>query len=167
MALPPSIIAASEHEIVAEDIILELLRRRLPGMRFTSLIEQDRPPPFVLIRKALFGNQHRGDERFIDSFYFTAHVFCEGLDADAEAPLVIAAISNELKIAALTHDEVKDGLGWVASTRVVEQARRRSDYADSEGPVQFADLPQGWVRYTAIFHLQIKRAHVGPNIYNV
>lgn len=167
MALPPSILASAEHELIAEDVILELLRRRLPDMRFTSLIEQDRKPPFVLVRKALFGNQHRGDERFIDSFYFTAHVFAEGLDADAEAPVVLAAIGNELKKAALMHDEVLDGLGWVSSTRVVEQARRRSDYADSEGPVQFADLPQGWVRYTAIFHLQIKRAHVGPNIYNV
>ena len=57
MTLPESVLASSEHEMVAEDVVLELFRRRLPGVRFTSLIEQDRPPPYVLLRKANFGSE--------------------------------------------------------------------------------------------------------------
>ena len=77
--------------MVAEDVVLELFRRRLPGVRFTSLIEQDRPPPYVLLRKANFGSEWQADDRFLDSFYFSVETFTSGLEADTEGPLIIAA----------------------------------------------------------------------------
>lgn len=167
MTLPASILASSEHEMIAEDVALELFRRRLPGVRFTSLIEQDRPAPYVLIRRANFGNEWRADERFLESFYFSVETFTSGLEADVEGPRIIAAMKNELTRAALSHDPVLDGLGWVQEGRLVQPPRRRADYANSEGPVQYADLPQDYARYMATFYMQIKRAHVGPNIHNV
>ena len=167
MTLPESVLASSEHEMVAEDVVLELFRRRLPGVRFTSLIEQDRPPPYVLLRKANFGSEWQSDDRFLDYFYFSVETFTSGLEADAEGPLIIAAMKNELTRAALAHDPVLDGLGWVQDGRLVQSPRRRADFANSEGPVQYADLPQDYARYMATFFIQIKRAHAGPNIYNV
>lgn len=167
MALPASIIASSENEMIAEDVILELFRRRLPGVRFTSLIEQDRPTPYVLLRKANFGSEWRADDRFLDSFYFSVETFNSGPEADSEGPRIIAAMKNELTRAALAHDSVLDGLGWVQQGRLVQSPRRRADYANSEGPVQYADLPQDYARYMATFFIQIKRAHVGPNIHNI
>lgn len=167
MALPASILASSEHEMIAEDVVLELFRRRLPGVRFTSLIEQDRPAPYVLLRKANYGGDWQPDDRFLTAFYFSVETFTSGLEADSEGPQIIAAMKNELTRAALANDPVLDGLGWVQAGRLVESPRRRADFANSEGPVQYADLPQDYARYMSTFYIQIKRAHTGPNIYNI
>lgn len=167
MALPESVLASSETAMVVEDVVLELFRRRLPGVRFTSKIEQDRPAPYVLLRAANFGNEWQADERFLESFYFSVETFTSGLEADVEGPLIIAAMNKQLKLAALSHDLVLDGLGWVQEGRLVQKPRRRADYANSEGPVQYADLPQDYARYMSTFYIQIKRADIGPNIHNV
>ena len=163
--LPASILEDIEHEVIIEDAMLELFRRRLPDLRFTSLIEQDSPAPFVLIRKVAPNSFGLWDYRFLETYYFSAEVFASGLDADVDAPRIILAMRNALTRAALDHDPVLEGLGWIQSGRVVGDAVRRADYANSEGPVQYADLPQEWVRYTATFRVQIKRAHVGPNLF--
>lgn len=163
--LPDSILADVAHEIVIEDVVLELLRRRIPDLHFSSLIEQDRPAPFVLIRKVAPNSSGLRDYRFLETYYFSAETFTSGLDADIDGPRIILAIRNALTRAALDHDPILDGLGWIQSGWVVGDAVRRADYADSEGPVQYADLPQEWVRYTATFRVQIKRAHVGPNTF--
>jgi len=163
--LPASVLADVENEIVIEDAMLELFRRRIPDLRFTSLIEQDRPSPFVLIRKVAPNSSGLRDYRFLETYYFSAETFTSGLDADIDGPRIILAMRNALTRAALSNDPVLDGLGWVQSGWVVGDAMRRADYANSEGPVQYADLPQEWVRYMATFRVQIKRAHVGPNVF--
>lgn len=163
--LPISILEDVQHEIVIEDAMLELFRRRIPDLRFSSLIEQDRSSPFVLIRKVAPNSLSLRDYRFLETYYFTAEAFTSGLDADVDGPRILLAMRNALTRAALEHDPVLDGLGWIQSGRVVGDAVRRADYADSEGPVQYADLPQEWVRYVATFRVQIKRAHVGPNTF--
>lgn len=165
-SLPDSILADTQHDLVVEDVVLDLFRRRMPDIRFSSLIEQDRPSPFVLLRKVASTQSWSTDPRFMETFYFTAEVYTGGLDADADGPRVIYAMRNSLTRAALNKDPVLDGLGWVQSGRLVDDAARRSDWANSEGPVQYADLPQRWVRYIATFRIQIKRAHVGPNVFN-
>lgn len=166
MALPASVLDASQYELIAEDVVLDLFRRRLPGLKFTSLLEQDTSPPYVLLRKAVFGNPSEPDTRFLDSFYFSAEAFTAGPEADIEGPKILAAMRIELLRAAINHDQVPGGLGWIQAARVVDPPRRRADFANSEGPVQYADLPDGYARYTATFRIEIKRAHVGPNIYN-
>lgn len=163
--LPISILEDVQHEIVIEDAMLELFRRRIPDLNFTSLIEQDRPAPFVLIRKVAPNNVGLRDYRFLETYYFSVETFTDGLDADIDGPRIILAMRNALTRAALNHDPVLDGLGWIQAGRMVGDAMRRADYANSEGPVQYADLPQEWVRYTATFRVQIKRAHVGPNLF--
>lgn len=164
--LPLSILEDTKHDLIVEDVVLELFRRRIPDLRFTSLIEQDRPAPFVLLRGVAPNNVGREDGRFIETFYFSAEVFTDGLDADADGPRILLAMRNALTRAALANDPVLDGLGWVQAGRVVGKPVRRADYANSEGPVQYADLPQEWVRYMATFRITIKRANVGPNIFN-
>jgi len=163
--LPASILEDVRHEIVTEDAVLELFRRRIPGMKFTSLIEQDAPAPFVLVRKVAPTGAALRDYRFLETHYFSAEVFTDGLEADIDGPRIILAMRNALTRAALDHDPVLGDRGWIQSGRMVGDAMRRADYANSEGPVQYADLPQEWARYTATFRMQIKRAHVGPNIF--
>lgn len=164
-SLPTSVLEDTKHDIIVEDAMLELYRRRIPDLRFTSLIEQDTPAPYVLIRKVAPNNAWASDLRFLETFYFSAEVFTSGLDADADGPRIILAMRNSLVRAGLDKDIVLGGLGWIQGGRMVGDAMRRADYANSEGPVQYADLPQGWVRYMATFRVQIKRAHPGPNIH--
>lgn len=164
--LPASILEDTKNDIVIEDAMLELFRRRIPDLRFTSLIEQDRPSPFVLIRKVAPNSSWDGDPRFLETFYFSAETFTSGLDADADGPRIIFAMRNALVRAGIEKDMVLGDKGWIQSGYMVGDAARRADYANSEGPVQYADLPQEWVRYMATFRVQIKRAHAGPNIFN-
>lgn len=164
--LPDSVLAESGGVPQAEDIALELLRRRLPGLHVTSLIEQDQPMPFVLVRAVSFQGAWSADPRFVRDYYISADSFTSGLESDVEGPLIHLAIENVLRKAALAHDPVMIDRGWVEEMDLIEPARRVADWANSEGPVQYADLPQGTARFTSIYRLQIKRAEIGPHTYS-
>lgn len=166
MALPQSVIDATRHEIVAEDAVLDILHRRLSDLHTTSWVNQEDPPPYVLIRQATFVSSWTADDRFMEDFYVTAESFTEGPDADVEGPRLLAAIGDALKRAGLAKDVVLDGLGWVQEGRLIEPPRRRADFANSEGPVQYADLPQNYARFISTYRVKIKRANIGPNIYD-
>lgn len=166
MAVPDSVAAATAFTLYGEDLAIDILGRRLPGLRVASLIEQDTRPPFVIARTATFLGLYGTDERFINDFYISVDVFTDGIDADYEGPQIIAAMTDAFLRSAHANDEVLDGLGWVTAADLVEPARRRADWANSEGPVQYADLPAGYARFTALYYVQVKRAHVGPHIYN-
>lgn len=151
--------------MLAEDVVLDILAHYLPDLHATTLIEQDVPPPYALVRRSTFLSTWDSDERFMDRFYFSVDLLAGGIDADTDAPLILSAIATVLRRAAYAKYRVGD-YGWVQEARVVEPPRRRADWANSEGPVQYADLPHRYVRYAAVFQIAIKKARVGPNVYD-
>lgn len=163
--LPDSILAENVGVPQAEDVVVELIERRLPGIYVTTLIEQDTEPPYVMVRSVSFQGNWGADHRFMRDYYVSIETFTEGLESDFEAPQIHTAIENSFRRAAYANDVVLDGLGWVEETELIEPARRVSDWANSEGPVQYADLPQGWARFISTHRLKIKRSQMGPHKY--
>jgi len=165
-SLPESVWRENVSIPQAEDLALDVLRRRLPGLTFTSLIEQEIPPPFVLVRAVSFYGAYTADTRFIRDYFISAESFTKGLESDVDGPPIHIAIENAFKRAALASDPVLDGAGWIEGAELVDPARRVADWANSEGPVQYADLPQGWARFISTHRIKFKRAVIGPHIYD-
>lgn len=164
--LPDSVEREAKNVILAEDVMLDIVRKRLPGLQVTSWIDQDMVPPYVLFREAPFVGQLASDSRFLEEFYVTGECFTQIPDGDIDAPRILTAIGTAIERAGYAHDEILDGLGWVQSARLIEPPNRRADFANSEGPVQYADLPQGYARFISTYHILVKRSNVGPNVYN-
>lgn len=151
---------------LGEDVALDLLRRKLPEMHFVSLLTPAIDPPYALVREVTFYGEFSPDRRFIREYFITIETFTEGLESDVEGPLIHRAVEIELLRAALGHEPVVDGAGWLEEAALIEPARRVSDWASADGPVQFADLPQGWARHISTHRLTVKRADVGPHVYD-
>lgn len=166
MALSESILDAAGPVPLGEDVALDLLRRHLSGISFTSLLSPGTPPPFVLVREVTFYGGWTADRRFIREYFISIETFTEGLESDVEGPTIHRAVENTFLRAALGHEPVVGGAGWIEAAELVEPARRVSDWASAVGPVQLADLPQNWVRHISIHRLTLKRSDVGPNVYD-
>lgn len=166
MSLPDSIVAEAEGVPAVEDLALDILGRRLPELQAVSLIEPRPNPPFVLVREVTFHGAWTADRRFIREYHISVESFTAGLESDVEGPIIHQAVENALTRSGLANDEVLDGLGWIAGTELVEPARRVADWASTDAPVQYADLPHGWARHISIHRITFKRANVGPHIYN-
>ena len=159
--LPASVVAAVELTPV-EDFMLTLLRDLHPDLLFYSWIPFDMTSgwlatePFVLVRREPSMSQMSFDERFIDLANVSIQVFVRDPEADLKGALISEAIRSSL------HKEVRwptyyPGLGSLSSVHRAEEAIRKTDWASGTGPVQFADLPTGFVRYEAVYRVQIRR----------
>lgn len=166
MALPESVLDEAWDVPLAEDIAVEVIRARLPGLEVTTLIEQDMPPPFVLVRSISFQGTWSSDPRFMRDYYISIESFTSGLESDVEGPQIHIAVEGALRRSGFANDVVLDGLGWIEEAELIEPARRVADWANSEGPVQYADLPEGWARFYSAHRIKIKRAHIGPHAYD-
>lgn len=167
MALPESVEAAAAGIPLPEDIVLGILRDVIPELHFTSLIDQDCPTPFVLVRGVVSPGRFGVDERFQHEVFFTCESFTSGLDGDRDGGVILNAVVRRLYEAALRNTPVYDGLGWLNEVELISAPARKSDWATSEGPVQYADLPSDYVRYICTFRALVKRSKVGPNVYSV
>lgn len=166
MTLPESVRDAAGPVPLGEDLALDLFRRLLPDLQWVSLLTPAYSPPFALVREVTFYGAWTPDRRFIREYFITIETFTEGLESDVEGPLIHRAAENVLLRASLAHEPVLDGAGWLEAAELVEPARRVSDWASANGPVQFADLPQGWTRHISTHRLTVKRSDVGPHIYD-
>lgn len=159
--LPASVVAALELTPV-EDFMLALLRDLHPDLLFFSWIPFDQTGeplaagPFVLVRREPSMSTMNYDERFVDLANVSIQVFAKDPDADLKCALISEAIRSSL------HKEARwptyyPGLGSLVSVRRAEEAIRKTDWASGIGPVQFADLPAGFIRYEAVYSVQIRR----------
>lgn len=130
----------------AEEVVLHLLRDRLPDISVQSLIRRDQEFPFLLIRRIPTYGEWGGDPRFLDSAQISAQSFVSGEDADREAGEllvhVVDILFDESKIRRVVPQK-----GHLLSSLVVNSPRRVTDWATATGPVQYADLPSGVSRY--------------------
>jgi hypothetical protein len=159
--IPSHIKAIAEFSPV-EDVILPILRQRLePEIPVGSLIAMDQTFPFVLVRRGRIIGNWNGDPRFTDSARVDINCFVEGVDADEDAAILAEAIRVILRDAWL-NQIVVPGRGHIILCTLETPPRRAPDWATATGPVQYADLPTGVIRYEASYHIGIRKPAASP-----
>lgn len=143
------------HFARLEALILQVLRDKFPAsVPVKSQIAASQTFPFILVRRDNDWGRWQGDARFINTGTLVVHTICDGLNADADAGLLGEAVRNVLVGAVNT---VIPELGHLTKVQPIGYPHRVSDWATATGPVQYADLPTGVVRYEASYDLAYKR----------
>lgn len=152
-SLPPELFELVEFTPL-EDIVLHHLRAAIPPpIRVGSLVATDQEFPFILVRRTPDWGRWAGDGKFIDAGQITVHSYCEGVNADTDCAFLGDAVRTTLRDAV---NVPVSGIGWLTEVEMIQPPRRASDWATATGPVQYADLPEGVVRYEAIFQLVMR-----------
>lgn len=162
MNLPDSVKAMVVTEPLIEDIVLDILREDIPDIPWADETSQSQPPPFGIIRRDTYLGNGNQDHRFISQAYCVIHTFTYGLNADIDNSRLQEAVKLTMLRAGYEQPRARDW-GHISSTRLVEPYRKRSDWQDSEGPVQYADLPNDYTRFTSVWEVKVRRAHLGPH----
>lgn len=164
LRLPDSVKALVEMH-PAEDLALNVLRRGLPDLPIFTRVPGDREllelaeasdGIFVVIRRGGSYGIWDGETRFVDHAGIEVQVFVYGDDAEERASLVHEAVRVTFRDSMLRQDYYP-GLGCINWHYVEEEGRRKTDWATSIGPVQYADLPTGWERFEARHQIKIRR----------
>lgn len=158
--VPPEVAAIAEFAPV-EDLLLAILREKLPSMQIQSAIWDDQTFPFILVRRAQTIGNYGGDPRFTDWAELSVHVFCQDPNGDEDAAILADAVRVVLRDAGRER-KVYPGLGYLTKVELASAPRRSSDWATSSGPVQYADLPTGVWRYEARYEIEIRRPASNP-----
>jgi len=153
--LPQSVFDLVENRPV-EDMLLAILRRGLPEVPVVSLIANNPPPHFILIRRLSGLNEWSGDPRFTDSGRFFVHTFTQDPDGDYKGAVLSEAVRVILRTAWLEHWTIP-GQGSVIQIQMLSEPSRKTDWATSSGPVQYADLPNGYWRYESTYSIKIRK----------
>lgn len=152
-SLPVEVLNLVEMSPV-EDLVLALLRTRLPTVNVDTLIALDQGIPFVMVRNAGAWGDWDGDPRFLDAATLAVHTFCEGPNGDEDANLLAEAVRVILRDSV---NVVVPDFGYLTKVRMVNRPRRVTDWATATGPVQYADLPTGVWRWETIFDTEIRK----------
>ena len=155
--LPASVEAAIELSPI-EDIALGIIRTYLPDIPCYSLIPKEATEnAFILVRRSFAFGEWQGDPRgFIDTARVEVHVYAQDPYGDARGALISEAVRTAFRDAHLDNLHIP-GRGWVVRTKMVGEPSRKSDWATSAGPVQYADLPDGFWRYESKFFITVRR----------
>lgn len=153
--LPDSVLDLIENRPV-EDILLALLREDLPDIPVRSLIEDNPPPFFILVRRLAGLGEWDGDPRFTDYGRFSLTTFTQDPDGDYKGAVLQEAVRVVLRNAWLSHRNFP-GLGSIIEIKMTSEPSRFADWANSVGPVQYADLPVGLWRYESTYSIRIRK----------
>ena len=153
--LPDAVYELVENKPV-EDMLLAILRRGLPDVPIYSLIPEQPPHYFVLIRRLAGMGGWDGDARFTDAGRFFVHTFTQDPDGDYKGAVLSEAVRVVLRKAWLEHWSFPN-LGSVIEIQMQMEPSRRTDWATSAGPVQYADLPTGFWRYESTYAIHIRK----------
>lgn len=154
--LPASVLAKTAFAPSIEDFILPLLWQELPEVPAWSLLPEAIPPEFgVLVRKALGPGSNATDPRgFLEDVYVEIDCFTTDPDGDENGELLAKAVGFVLRDAWLNATVINNT--WISRFEVPDEPARKADFVDSSGPVQYADLPQGYWRYQARYRLLLR-----------
>lgn len=153
--LPASVLNLVELS-PCEDIVLAILRADLPDVPSYSLIPEEVPEFFVLVRRIPGYGNWDADPRFTDTGRFYIHAFARDPDGDEKGALISEAVRVVFRNATRER-RVLPGLGSVINIDVDFEPTRKTDWATSSGPVQFADLPTGFWRYETIYDFNFRK----------
>lgn len=161
LGLPASVVAAQENTPL-EDVGLAVLREALPGVPFFSKIpylfdgESIEPHDvFAVLRRINSLGLWEGRHGLLDSGSLAVHVFARDPDGELKAALVSEAVRVAFENAA-DGNWYKRGVGALSDVRLDEEPNRKTDFATSAGPVQYADLPTGYWRYETRYMLWVR-----------
>ena len=165
VGLPDSIMSKVRYSPM-EDVALAILRRAFPDVLVLSLIPDDQPPSpegggdadyFILTRRAYQWGEWGGDKRgFMDSGGIEIHVYTKDPDGDLKGALISEAVRSAFEQAAKEKWRIDDTTTVHAVQMIIEPIRK-ADWATSQGPVQYADLPQGSWRYITTYQVKTRR----------
>lgn len=153
--LPQSVLELVEFSPI-EEVMLAVLHAGLPDVPSFSLIPEDVPDYFVLVRRLPGYGTWGGDPRFIDAGRLFIHVFTCDPDGDEKG----ARLSEAVRVVLRNANRDKPDLGPLGSISSIEmdvEPSRKTDWANSSGPVQFADLPTGFWRYEAVYVIKVRK----------
>lgn len=153
--LPQSVLDLVELSPV-EDMLLYILRAGLPDVPIVSLIAENAPPMFVLVRRIGGFGDWEGDPRFTDSGRFKVDCYTRDPDGDEKGALLSEAVRVVLRNAWLAHVNVP-GRGSIIEIKMLSEPSRKTDWATASGPVQYADLPTGLWRYETTYQLLVRK----------
>ena len=164
-SLPPSVKALVAHEPLVEDVALDVLREAIPEILWADETEQSSPPPFGVVRRDSYVGAGDADHRFISTAYVAVHTFTDGINADIDNSRLQEAVKLTLLGAGYAQPPVR-GWGFISKVRLVEPYVKRSDWQNSEGPVQYADLPNDYTRFESVLEIKVRRTVLGPHHTN-
>lgn len=153
MAVPQEILDLVEMTPM-EDLVLAVLRDRITSVSVQSLIEMNQTFPAIVAHRGGSWGDWSGDPRFLDSGQLEVFAFTDGVEADTDGALISEAIRVVLYGAI---NKVVPGRGHITKVDLVSAPKRVPDWDTSTGPVQFADLPVGVVRYESIYAIEIRK----------
>ena len=157
----PAEVRAMAEMSAMEDVVLWILRDRLPQMQVGSLIALQQTFPFILVRRSADFGEWDGDTRFMDSARVTVATMCEDPDGDEDAAVLAEVCRVVLRDAWLEGTTVP-GRGSICRIEMTSAPRRVTDWATSTGPVQYADLPTGVWRYEIEFQVWVRKPRINP-----
>lgn len=153
--LPQSVLDLVEFTPV-EDLVLAILREGLPDVPIFSLIPEEIPSFFIFVRRLTPLGDWHGDARFTDTGRFGVDVLTKDPDGDEKGAVLSEAARVVLRNAWLQH-RMYSGLGSIIRITMEQEPTRKTDWANSSGPVQFASLPSGTWRYEAVYGIEIRK----------
>ena len=139
-----------------EDILAAMFQRAFPELRFETYVSEVLTYPMITGARFTPQGGWSGDPRFIDSGPVRINVFCAGPDADVEAFLISEAIRVMMLEASLERWNFP-GLGSIVNITMSTEPADVNDWATATGIVQFADLPEGVIRFETVYQMTIRR----------
>lgn len=114
---------------------------------------------FVVVRRINALGMWEGRGGLLDSGALAIHVFSRDPDGETKGAILSEAMRASLFKAA-RNNWYDPEIGALSRIRVDEETNRKTDYATSAGPVQYADLPHGWWRHETRLMLWVRPASV-------
>lgn len=153
----PASVTERLHHMPMEDLMLKVLREALPDIKVSSLInfQLHDIDTFILVRRTPGDGYWRGRSNLLDEGGMTIQVYTRDPDADVKGALVSEAVRDAL-MDAVKESTYYPGLGQLKYIRMIEEPLRKSDWTTATGPVQFADLPNGFFRYETRYTFKIR-----------
>lgn len=156
MALPQKVLNLAQFSL-EEDVLLAVLRGVFePEIPVHALIEDATQYPFILVRKNHGMGINNGDPRFFSEGDVSIHTYTGGPDGDQDGGILSEAVRVVLHNAWQNNWHRPD-LGSIVRIKMIEEPSRQADWATSSGPVQYADLPNGWYRYETVYNVRVRK----------
>ena len=156
VGLPEDIAQLVEMRPV-EECALDAMRQAITSTPIFTLIPADvQDKAFYLVRREPGEGYWNGETRFIDEGGVVINAYAYGSDGDEKAALMAEAARVVMRNAWLNNHHTP-GVGWISRLWMPEEPVRKSDFANSAGPVQSADLPAGFFRYELHLQMMVRR----------